>query len=90
MRQEARLLDDKLQKCELLLSQFNLPRKVSLRELQSLLGLFNFTCSVVVPGRAFLRRMIDLTRRTRRPHPLNQGNEMWHAGLALFLTKFQR
>ena len=66
--QEARLPDDKLQKCQLLLRQFNLRRKVSLRELQSLLGLLNFTCSVVVPGRAFLRRMIDLTRGTQRPH----------------------
>ena len=68
MRQEARLLDDKLQKCKLLLRQFNLRRKVSLRKLQSLLGLLNFTCPVVVPGRVFLRRMIDLTRGTQRPH----------------------
>ena len=68
VRQEARLPDDKLQKCELLLRQFNLRRKISLRELQSLLGLLNFTCSVFVPGRAFLRRMIDLTRGTQRPH----------------------
>ena len=43
-------------------------RKVTLRELQSLLGLLNFTCSVVVPGRAFLRRMIDLTKGIQRPH----------------------
>ena len=66
--QEARLPDDRLQKCQLLLRQFNLWRKVSLRELQSLLGLLNFTCSIVVPGRAFLRRMIDLTRGTQRSH----------------------
>ena len=46
--QEARLPNDKLQKCELLLRQFILLRKVSLRELQSLLGLLNFTYSVVV------------------------------------------
>ena len=43
-------------------------RKVMLRELQSLIGLLNFTCSVVLPGRAFLRRLIDLTRGIRRPH----------------------
>ena len=43
-------------------------RKVTLRELQSLIGLLNFTCSVIVPGRAFLRRLIDLIIGGRRPH----------------------
>jgi hypothetical protein len=31
-------------------------KKVSLRDLQSLLGLLNFACQVVAPGRAFSRR----------------------------------
>ncbi len=39
--------------------------KVQLKELQSLIGLLNFACSVVIPGRAFLRRLIDLTRGVR-------------------------
>ena len=43
-------------------------RKVTPRELQSLIGLLNFTCSVVLPGRAFLRRLIDLAREIQRPH----------------------
>ena len=37
-------------------------RKTSLLELQSLLGTLNFACRVVVPGRAFLRRLFDLTK----------------------------
>lgn len=32
------------------------------------MGLLNFTCLVVVPGRAFLRRMIDLTKGVKKPH----------------------
>ena len=68
VKQEARLPDDKLQKCRTLLHAFYKRRKVSLKELQSLLGLLNFTCSVVVPGRAFLRRMIDLTKGAKHPH----------------------
>ena len=61
--------DDKLQKCRMSLHAFLKRRSVSLKELsQSLLSLLNFTRSVVVPGRAFLRRMIDLTRGTKRPH----------------------
>ncbi|XP_068749266.1 uncharacterized protein [Montipora capricornis] len=66
--QEARLPVDKLQKCRMLLRTFYKRRKVTLRELQSLLGLLNFTCSVIVPGRAFLRRMIDLTKGAKRPY----------------------
>ena len=43
-------------------------RSVTLRELQSWIGLLNFCCSVVVPGRAFLRRLIDLTMGPLHPH----------------------
>ena len=62
VKQDARLPVDKLQKCRMLLRTFYKRRKVTLRELQSLLDVLNFTCSVIVPGRAFLRRTIDLTR----------------------------
>jgi hypothetical protein len=68
IKMEARLPEDKLQKCRTLLQHFKTRRKVTLKELQSLLGLLNFTCSVIVPGRAFLRRMIDLTKGVRRAH----------------------
>ena len=66
--QEARLPEDKLHKCHTLLTSFYSRRKVTLKELQSLIGLLNFTCSVILPGRAFLRRLIDLTMGVRRPH----------------------
>ena len=68
VRQEARLPSEKLTKCRTLLHQFHKKRSVTLRELQSLIGLLNFCCSVVVPGRAFLRRLIDLTTGLTRPH----------------------
>lgn len=35
--------------------------KLTLRELQSLIGSLSFVCKAVAPGRAFLRRLIDLT-----------------------------
>ena len=59
-RQEAWLPLEKLHKCRALLSQFF--------RLQSLTGLLNFCCSVVVLGRAFLRHLIDLTMGQLRPH----------------------
>ena len=66
VRQEARLPEDKLLKCRAMLLNFQARRSVRLKELQSLIGLLNFTCLVVVPGRAFLRRMIDLTKVNKR------------------------
>ena len=65
---EARLPQEKLDKCRDLLSTFLRRRKVTLQEIQSLTGLLNFACLVVVPGRAFLRRLIDLTIEVRKPH----------------------
>ena len=64
---EARLPHDKLEKCRNMLQDFLKRRKVSLREMQSLIGLLNFTWSVVQPGRTFLRRMINVTVGVRRP-----------------------
>ncbi|XP_068723346.1 uncharacterized protein [Montipora capricornis] len=52
----------------MLLHNFYKRRTVKLKELQSLIGLLNFTCQVIVPGRAFLRRLIDLTKGVRQPH----------------------
>ena len=65
---EARLPQEKPDKCRELLSAFLHRRKVTLQEIQSLTGLLNFACSVVVPGRAFLRRLIDLIIGVRKPH----------------------
>ena len=65
---EARLPQEKLDKCRDLLSTFLRRRKVTLQEIQSLTGLLNFACTVVVPGRAYLRRLIDLTIAVRKPH----------------------
>ena len=67
---EARLPRGKLQKCIDLISAFLSRKKVTLKELQSLTGLLNFACFVVVPGRAFLRRLIDITLGVTRPYHL--------------------
>ena len=68
VRQEARLPEDKLLKRRAMLQNFHARRSVRLKELQSLIGLLNFTRLVVVPGRTFLRRMIDLTKGVNKPH----------------------
>ena len=84
-KMEARLPQDKLCKCTTLIQLFLQRKKVSLRELQSLVGLLNFTCSVVVPGRTFLRRMINLTVGIRRPTHLIRLTRAVKADLKLWL-----
>lgn len=63
---EARLPTEKLKACLALVTNFMSRKKITLQELQSLIGTLNFACSVV-PGRAFLRRLIDLTIGIRHP-----------------------
>lgn len=53
--------------------------------------MLNFACSVVVPGRAFLRRLIDLTVGVQSPHHYVRINREVKADLKLwqsFLTGF--
>ena len=68
LRMEARLPLDKTEKCKAMVSAFLRRKKVTLCEIQSLTGLLNFACSVVVPDRAFLRRLIDLTKGIKSAH----------------------
>ena len=65
---EARLPEDKLEKAKALLEDFQRQQKVTLRVLQSLIGILNFACTVIVPGRAFLRRIIDMTVGVQKAH----------------------
>ena len=63
---------------------------VTLRELQSLLDLLNFTCSVIVPGCAFLRRMIDLTKGAKRPYHRIRLSKEAKSDMAIWLTLLDR
>ena len=88
---EARLPVEKVLKCTNCLESFLKRKKVTLKELQSLIGLLNFACSVVRPGRAFLRRLIDLTIGVRQQHFLirlskesKQDLTVWHSFLSEF------
>ena len=65
---EMRLPLEKLDKIKQSLDSMKYKRKIRLRELQSLIGLLNFACLVVVPGRTFVRRLIDLTKGLSNPN----------------------
>ena len=62
----AILADDKLSRCRELLREAIARKTMTLKELQLLLGHLNFACRVVVPGRAFLRRVYALTQKVQK------------------------
>lgn len=68
IKSEARLPPDKLTKCRDLIQDMMQHQKATLKTIQSLVGLLNFACQVVLPGRPFLRRLIDVTLGVQRPH----------------------
>ena len=90
---EARLQEDKIQKwrgIKFYLSKEN----VTDRELHSLIGLLNFACNIIVPGRAFLRRLINLTigiinhyYRIRLTKVVNEDLHVWLQFLINFNSK---
>ena len=50
-------------------------KKTTLKGMQSLIGSLNCACRAIAPGRAFLRRLIELTRgKTRANHRGTQGH----------------
>ena len=57
-----RLPQDKLLDSKAKVDDMYRRKKVSLRQLQSPIGSLNFACKVVITGRTFLRRLIDLTK----------------------------
>ena len=52
---------DKIEKCKELITQVLHAKKLKVSLLLSLQGLLSFSCAVIRPGRAFLRRLYSLT-----------------------------
>ena len=67
-RQEARLPMEKVAKCLTAVGHLQRKKKVTMKELQSIIGLLNFACSVIIPDRVFPRRLINLTIGIKKPY----------------------
>ena len=65
---EVRLPLEKITKCHSLIEKCLTKSSLTLRNLQSIIGTLNFCCAVIIPGRAFLRRLIDLTIGVSKPY----------------------
>ena len=99
-RREAAIPHDKLIRYTTMVHDIMRCKRVSLRQLQSVIGCLNHCAYIIPGGRAFLRRLIDLTIGITRPHYHVRFNKevrkdlaMWYIflkdfnGKALFLER---
>ena len=86
---EVTLPHEKLEKTKLALGNLLLKKKVTLKELQSVLGLLNFACYVVSPGRAFMRRLTDLPLGLSKPHHHRRLNSEAKAHIQAWISFLQ-
>lgn len=73
---EIRLPQDKVVSLMEEVLKLKSQKSATLKQLQSLIGMHNFACKFVPPGRTFLRRLIDLTVGLKKPYyhrRLNSG-----------------
>ena len=88
---QARLPRDKILKASNMLHLLSKKRRVTLAEQQSIIGFLNFACRVIVPGRAFLRRLINLTHGLTKPNHhvrLNKNARLDINAWLTFLSSF--
>ena len=98
---ELRLTLDKLVEIKDRINLVLSCEKIKLRDLQSLVGLLNFACQVLVPGRVFCRRLIDAMsnvkqawHRIRVSAAMRSDLEVWLAflndynGISVMLEQF--
>jgi hypothetical protein len=67
-KMKIRLPEDKMVKLKDKLAYIANMKKVTLEELHSLIGFLKFAFAVVTPGRAYLRRIIDLAIGLKKKH----------------------
>ena len=85
---EARLPEDKLNKCTQIIAHFMGRKKVTLKDMQSLVGLLNFACSVIVHGRAFDRHYNNWHQIPFPLHLSEEGSESRLKGMGGFSCRF--
>lgn len=88
---EFLLQADKLSSLKKLLSKLIFCRKTTLRELQSVLGLINFTFKVIPMGRTFSKRLYNATCGVKSPFdhirltkPLKDNLKIWYHFISNF------
>ncbi|XP_041429517.1 uncharacterized protein LOC121397210 isoform X1 [Xenopus laevis] len=89
IRQECRIPKDKIEGLTEEVKYARVARKLTLRQLQSLLGKLNFTCRVIPMGRVFSRGLSLATAGVQQPHHFIRLNKGHKADLEVWLTFLQ-
>ncbi len=84
IRQSLSIPQEKLERIVAKIESALQATKLSLKEIQSLIGSLSFVCRVVAPGRPFIRRLIDLScglkvgwHKTRLTEGVRSDLRMW-------------
>ena len=85
-KMEAHLPLDKLTRAKEALQQWSNRKSATLKELRSLIGSLQFACRAVVPGRAFLQRIISLTKGISNSRWHVRLNAEFHKDISMWLT----
>lgn len=85
-QKETQLPRDKVEKCLNILYQYQNKKACTLKEIQSLVGVLNYACSVILPGRAFLRRFIQLTMKVSENQKFVSINKECKDDMAMWLV----
>ena len=89
IKMEARLPQDKLDKCKDKIQSILAKSTVRRGELESVAGLLNFACKVVRPGRAFLRRIYNIIATSKSKFHFVHVNHKLKGDLTTWLTFLQ-
>ncbi|XP_041440120.1 uncharacterized protein LOC121400643 [Xenopus laevis] len=90
-KMQCRLPQEKIVDLKLVLNFALQQKKVTLRQLQSLLGKLNFACRIMPMGRVFCRRLAQATAGVEKPHHFVRLNKQHKADLVVwqrFLDKY--
>ena len=82
----SRIPDDKIVKFMNIIDEFLDSKSVTLRKLQSLTGMLNFTCSVIRPAKTFSRRLYNLTIGVSKPYYKIKLNQQVKGDLRIWKT----
>ena len=88
-----RLPPDKIKRYNQLILTLMSRKKVRLKEIRSLCGLLQFACRTITPGRPFLRKLYDATKRIENPKYFIRVSTHMKEDLAvwlIFLSDYNR